>query len=188
MNDHSHDLARDEEALLGHVRTYHREQPSSTLDARILAAAVEAAVPRKPETQGAWQRLLGWLAGASGRGRWSAAFGCVAVLGLGLGLGLKTLEQAPPADDMAPAPMALQALPSPAEHSVLAHAEQAPKIVARMAARTPPLPDEVLNALREIAELRARGEGEQAQRRVERLAAQHPGLDVEAEVRNVTHP
>lgn len=195
MNDHPRDLERDE-ALLRHARQYDRQQPSSALDARILAAAAEAAKLRQPEAQSAWQRLLSWLAGASGRGRWSAAFGCLAVLGLGLGLSLKTLEQVPPTYDApptamqrkAPAPIALQAPPSPASNSVMAEAAEAPKIVARMAAKTAPLPGDVLTTLREIADLRARGEGREAEQRVERLKKQYPDLDVEAELLRLPQP
>lgn len=195
MSDHRHDFEGDED-LLRHVRQYDRQRPSSALDARILAAAAEAAKPRKSEAQGAWPRLLSWLAGASGRGRWSAAFGCLAVLGLGLGLSLKTLEQVPSTYDappatmqrQAPAPMALQAPPSPASSSVMAEAADAPKIVARMAAKTAPLSGDVSNALREIADLRARGEEKQAEQRAERLKAQYPDLDVEAELLRLPEP
>ena len=195
MNDHRHDFEGDED-LLRHVRQYDRQRPSSALDARILAAAAEAAKPRKSEAQGAWPRLLSWLAGASGRGRWSAAFGCLAVLGLGLGLSLKTLEQVPSTYDAppatmqrhAPAPMALQAPPGTASSSVMAEAADAPKIVARMAAKTAPLSGDVSNALREIADLRARGEEKKADNRAERLKAQYPDLDVEAELLRLPEP
>ncbi|KIP88052.1 MULTISPECIES: hypothetical protein [Pseudomonas] len=195
MNDHRHDFEGDED-LLRHVRQYDRQRPSSALDARILAAAAEAARAHEPQAQSAWQRLLGWLAGASGRGRWSAAFGCLALLGLGLGLSLKTLEQAPPAYDapptvmqrQAPAPMALQAPPSPASSSVMGEAAEAPKIVARMTAKMAPLPGNVSSALREIADLRARGEGGEAEQRAARLKEQYPDLDVEAELLRLPQP
>ncbi|TBU72911.1 hypothetical protein [Phytopseudomonas daroniae] len=193
MNDHPHDLERDDEYLLRHVREHKREQPSAALDARILAAATEAAAARRPQTESAWQRLQNWLAGASGRGRWSAAFGCLAVLGLGLGLSLKTLEQVPPSYDappaamtrQAPAPMALQ---SPQEAMPSSAMAEAPKIVARMAAKTAPLHNEVVEALREIADLRARGEGEEAEQRIERLQTQYPDLDIESELRRLPEP
>ncbi|TBU79284.1 hypothetical protein DNK06_12810 [Pseudomonas daroniae] len=196
MNDHPHDLERDDEYLLRHVREHKREQPSAALDARILAAATEAAAARRPQTESAWQRLQNWLAGASGRGRWSAAFGCLAVLGLGLGLSLKTLERVPPSYDappaamtrQAPAPMALHSPQEAMPSSAMAEAAEAPKIVARMAAKTAPLHNEVVEALREIADLRARGEGEEAEQRVERLQTQYPDLDIESELRRLPGP
>ncbi|WP_416638063.1 hypothetical protein [Pseudomonas sp. OHS18] len=40
-------------------------------------------------------------------------------------------------------------------------------------------------ALREIAELRARGEAEQARKRIERLQAEYPALDIEAQLRRL---
>lgn len=196
MNDHPHDVDRQDEQLLRHVRQHDHRQPSSALNARILAAAAEAAAARTPKAESAWQRMLNGVAGVSGRRRWSAAFGCIALLGLGLGLSLKTLEQLPPGYDaepatmqrQAPAPMALQAPPSAASSSVMAEAVEAPNIVARMAAKTAPLSDEVLNALREIADLRARGEGEEAEQQIGRLKAQHPGLDIDGELARLPAP
>lgn len=179
MNDH-------DEALLRHVREHSRAEPGPALDARILAAAADAAKRRQPH--GFWQRLRHSLSGAFTRGRWSAAFGCLALLGVGLGLSLRTLEQAPPRYD-APAaamqrqaPMALQAPPSPAPMAEMA---EAPRVMARMAAKAAPPADEVLARLREIAELRAAGEGEEAERRKTQLQAEHPELDIEAELQRL---
>ncbi|UQY35049.1 hypothetical protein K8U54_00665 [Pseudomonas fulva] len=182
MNDH-------DERLLRHVREHSGERPGPALDARILAAAGEAAAARRHPPEGFWARLRRALGGASARGRWSAAFGCLALLGMGLGLSLQTLEQAPSRYDAPPAsmqrqaPMALQAPASPAP---MAEMSEAPRIMARMAAEAAPLPAHVLAALREIAELRERGEAEQAQQRVDRLQAEHPTLDVEAELRRLS--
>lgn len=182
MNDH------DDEPVLRHIREHSREQPGPALDARILAAAGEAVAARRRQSQGFWPRLRHALAAASARGRWSAAFGCLALLGVGLGLSLRTLEQpptrydAPAAVMQRQAPMAVQAPASPAP---MAEMSEAPRVMARMAAKAAPPPAEVLAALREIAELRARGEARQAQQRIERLQAEHPELDVEAQLRRL---
>lgn len=182
MNDDRH----DHDELLRHVREHSREQPRAALDARILAAAELAATRRQPP--GFWQRLQDRVSAGSVRGRWSAAFGCLALLGLGLGLSLQTLDQ-PPARYDAPAaamqrqaPMALQAPVSPAPMAEMA---DAPRVMARMAAKAAPPPADVLAALREIAELRARGEAGQAQQRIEQLQGRYPTLDIEAELQRL---
>lgn len=179
MNDH------DDQPLLRHVREHSQAQPGPALDAHILGAAADAAAAKRRQSQGFWQRLRHALGSAPMGGRWSAAFGCLALLGVGLGLSLRTLEQAPPRYD-APAaamqrqaPMALQAPPNPAPMA------EAPRIMARMAAKAAPLSDEVMTALREIAQLRDSGKGEEAQRRMAQLQAEHPGLDLEAELRRL---
>lgn len=190
MNDRPHHFERDDEPLLRHVRKHDCAQPSSALDARVLAAAADAAKMRNVSAPGVWQRLLNGMGGASGRRRWSAAFGCLALLGLGLSLKLNTLDQVPQGYDaapatlqrQAPAPMALQAPPNPAASSVMAESAEAPRVFARMAAKVAPLSEEVLAALREIAELRARGDGEEVDQRITRLKAEYPGLDIEAEL------
>ncbi|XXF07150.1 hypothetical protein M1D96_09235 [Pseudomonas sp. D1-3] len=186
MNDHRHE---HDERLLRHVREHSGERPGPALDARILAAAGEAAAARRRPPEGFWARLRRALGGASAHGRWSAAFGCLALLGVGLGLSLQTLEQ-PPARYDAPAaamqrqaPMALQAPASPAP---MAEMSEAPRVMARMAAKAAPPPAQVLAALREIADLRERGEAEQAQQRIDRLQAEQPTLDVEAELRRLS--
>lgn len=190
MNDRPHHFERDDEPLLRHVRKHDRAQPSSALDARVLAAAADAATTRNVSAPGVWQRLLNGMGGASGRRRWSAAFGCLALLGLGLSLTLNTLDQGPQSYDaapatlqrQAPAPMVLQAPPNPAANSVMAESAEAPRVIARMAAKVAPLSEEVLVALREIAELQARGDGEAVGQRIARLKAEYPGLDIEAEL------
>lgn len=190
MNDRPHHFERDDEPLLHYVRKHDRAQPSSALDARVLAAAADAAKTRNVSAPGVWQRLLNGMGGASGRRRWSAAFGCLALLGLGLSLTLNTLDQVPQGYDAAPAtlqrqaptPMALQAPPNPAASSVMAGSAEAPRVVARMAAKVAPLSEEVLVALREIAELQARGDGEEVDQRITRLKAEYPGLDIKAEL------
>lgn len=190
MNDRSHHFERDDEPLLRHMREHDRAQPSSALDARVLAAAADAARAPSASAPGVWQRLLNGMEGAPGRRRWSAAFGCLALLGLGLGLTFNTLDQVPQGYDappatlqrQAPAPMALQAPPNPAASSVMAESAEAPRVVARMAAKVAPLSEEVLVALREIAELQVRGDGEEVDQRITRLKAEYPGLDIEAEL------
>ncbi len=185
MNEQPQD---HDELVLRHVREHSREQPSAALDARILAAATQAAADQRPKPLGLWQRLFNVLSDASARRRWSAAFGCLALIGIGLGLSLRTLEQAPDRYDTSAstlqreAPMALQAPASPAP---MAEMSEAPRVMARMAAKAAPPPAEVLAALREIAELRARGEARQAQQRLEHLQAEHPELDVEAQLRRL---
>lgn len=181
MNDH-------DEPLLRHVREHSREQPGPALDARILAAAADAAANKRRQPEGLWARLRRTLGDASAGRRWSAAFGCLALLGVGLGLSLQTLEQAPSRYDAPPAsmqrqaPMALQAPASPAP---MAEMSEAPRVMARMAAKAAPPSADVLAALREIAGLRERGEAEQARQRIEQLQTEHPGLDVEAELRRL---
>lgn len=190
MNDHPHDREQDDEPLLQHVRQYQSARPSPAVDARILAAADGAKRVRGPSQHSIWQRLRNGMGGASGGRRWSAALGCVALLGLGLGLTLRTLDQVPTGYDAPPArlphppsaPMALQAPPSPAEGAVMAEAAEAPRVMARMAAKTAPLSGELRVALRAIADLQARGEGEEAARHIARLKAEHPGLNIEAEL------
>lgn len=188
MNDRSHHLEREDEPLLRHMREHDSAQPSSALDAQVLAAAADAAKTRNVSAPGGWQRLLNGMEGAPGRRRWSAAFGCLALLGLGLTF--NTLDQVPQGYDaapatlqrQAPAPMALQAPPNPAASSVMAGSAEAPRVAARMAAKVAPLAEEVLVALREIAELQARGDGEEVDQRITRLKAEYPGLDIEAEL------
>ncbi|OLU29113.1 hypothetical protein [Pseudomonas sp. PA27(2017)] len=181
MNDH-------DEPLLRHVREHSREQPGPALDARILAAAADAAASKRRQPEGFWARLRRTLGDASASRRWSAALGCLAVVGVGLGLSLQTLEQAPgrydapPASMQRQAPMALQAPASPAP---MAEMSEAPRVMARLAAEAAPPSADVLAALRKIAGLRERGETEQARQRLEQLQAEHPGLDVEAELRRL---
>lgn len=190
MNDHPHDRERDDEPLLQHVRQHHGAQPSPVLEARILAAAEAAARVREPRRPGLWQRARDAVGGASGGRRWSAALGCLALLGLGLGLTLRTLDQVPSGYDappatlsrQAPAPMALHAPPSPAESAAMAETAEAPKVMARMAAKMAPLSEELRATLHDIADLQARGEHEEAARRIARLKTVHPGLNVEAEL------
>lgn len=188
MNDRSHHFEREDEPLLRHMREHDSAQPSSALDAQVLAAAADAAKTRNVSAPGGWQRLLNGMEGAPGRRRWSAAFGCLALLGLGLTF--NTLDQVPQGYDaapatlqrQAPAPMALQAPPNSAASSVMAENAEAPRVVARMVAKVAPLSEEVLVALREIAELQARGDGEEVDQRITRLKAEYPGLDIEAEL------
>ena len=102
MNDH-------DEPLLRHVREHSREQPGPALDARILAAAADATANKRRQPEGVWARLRRTLGDASAGRRWSAVFGCLALLGVGLGLSLQTLEQAPSRYDAPPASMQRQA-------------------------------------------------------------------------------
>ncbi|TBU86454.1 hypothetical protein [Phytopseudomonas dryadis] len=198
MNEQRHSPEHDDQQVLRHVREHTRAQPSAAMDARILAAAAS----QRPKAAGLGERVHGWLFGSGSRGRWSAAFGCVALLGLGLGLSLKTLQDVPTTYD-APAPMLQrQVMPAPIhsapsqesrarasngaipESAPLAEqATEAPKIVARMAApQALPLSKEVLDALQDIARLRERGQDDAAAEQVEALRRRYPDLDIEAEL------
>jgi hypothetical protein len=85
------DVAR-ERALLEHFRALSQAEPSTDLDARILAAARAA----QPSVKSSWsQRLHIWLFGHGGRQRWSLAVAGLACVGIGVSLTWRTLEQAP---------------------------------------------------------------------------------------------
>jgi hypothetical protein len=132
----------DELELLQHYRQHAQERPSAELDARILAAAREAAASRRhAERGGLLSRLRAWLFAGSPRARWSVAFASLATVGLGLGLSLRTLERAPSEMDampplMAPAPVSSYAAPPMLEERALSRrqlAEEAPGAPAALA-------------------------------------------------------
>ena len=163
----------DEQHLLQHVREHSQARPSAQVDERILAAAKAQVTARSPSF---WQRLFT----ASSNVRWSAALGCIAVLGIGLGLSLQTM---PPRQD-APA----TALHAPVSAAQLAMQGEAPKVMARMAAKAVPLSPELEEALRDIARLREQGRTDQARARVEALQRAQPELDIEAQLQRLSTP
>ena len=85
---HEREPLDHEQALLAHFRAHDSGEPSTELDARILAAASaaarEARQADKPESGWA-QRLHQWLFG-SGRQRWSVAVAGLACVGIGVSL------------------------------------------------------------------------------------------------------
>ena len=163
----------DEQHLLQHVRSHAQDRPSAHVDARILVAARAQVRARSPSF---WQRLLE----ASSRARWSTALGCVAVLGIGLGLSLQTQQPSPEAP--------VTALQAPMSAPQLALQSDAPKVMARMAAKTVPLSPEVDEALRSIARLREQGRGDEARERIDALQKLHPELDIEAQLQRLSTP
>ncbi len=120
----------DELELLQHYRRHTAEQPSAELDARILAAAREAAASRRETRHGLLDRLRAWLFAGNPRARWSVAFASLATIGLGLGLSLHTLER----------PGEMDAVPMP----------RAPAPVSSYAA--PPMPEERASSRRQLVE------------------------------------
>ena len=111
MNHDPHSPDELEQQLLGHFRAHSHGEPSTELDARILAASRAALVSEPQPRLG--ERLHAWLFGGAGRQRWSVALAGVACLGIGVSLTWRSVEQAPDAFDavptgalMAPAPTA----------------------------------------------------------------------------------
>ncbi|MFG0379659.1 hypothetical protein ACF8C6_01660 [Pseudomonas sp. zbq_18] len=121
MSQQHNDL-QHEQQLLQHFRQHSPGEPSTALDARILAAAHQA-VAATPSRPGFAQRLHAWLFGAGSNTRWSLAFAGLATLGIGLSLTLRTQEQVPGAYD----------LPSPAAAQAPVLREMAPKLLAEPA-------------------------------------------------------
>ncbi|MGE8362031.1 hypothetical protein [Pseudomonas sp.] len=201
-----HDLPHDEQQLLQHYRAHSDAEPSAELDARILAAATQAARRVEP-TPGPLARVHAWLFGGAGRTRWSVAFGSLALLGLGLGLSLKTLEQVPPVyDSPAPAAPAMQRYAAPAasmERKVLR--EEAEKttegspMADLMMAEEPPAPlasaaplarssseiEPWVPALQEVLALRKRGEEGRASALLEDLQRRYPQQDMDEQLRRL---
>lgn len=110
MKHDQHRPDKQELQILAHFRAHSPGEPSTELDARILAAA-NAAAPAAVagEQPPGWSaRLHSWLFGPGGRQRWSLALAGVACLGIGVSLTWRTFEQAPDAFDAVPsgAPMA----------------------------------------------------------------------------------
>lgn len=128
--------------LLQHYRRHTAEQPSAELDARILAAAREAAASRRETRHGLFDRLRAWLFAGNPRTRWSVAFASLATIGLGLGLSLHTLEWPGEMDAVpmprAPAPVSSYAAPPMPEERALSRrqlAEEAPAAPSMLAER-----------------------------------------------------
>ncbi|WP_017939333.1 hypothetical protein [Zestomonas thermotolerans] len=185
-----------EQQLLEHFRQHTRDEPSATLDARILAAARAACQAPGPSR---WQRLKAWLAGGGRQPRWSLALAGVACLGIGLSLTWRTLQQVPPAgldapveamtyDAPAPQPRAKSA-PPPEFQPRLAvpaaaplRAEQALREAERSAAKVLAEPQ---RSLQRLLELRREGRAADAERLQERLRQDWPELDIEAELQRL---
>ncbi|SDL52052.1 hypothetical protein [Pseudomonas indica] len=124
--------------LLQHYRRHTAEQPSAELDARILAAAREAAASRRETRPGLFDRLRAWLFAGNPRTRWSVAFASLATIGLGL----HTLEWPGEMDAVpmprAPAPVSSYAAPPMPEERALSRrqlAEEAPAAPSMLAER-----------------------------------------------------
>lgn len=197
-----------EQALLNHYREHGTGEPSSQLDARILAAA-QAELQHKPvdgKTVGWSQRLHQWLFDM-GRQRWGLSLAGLACLGIGVSLAWQTLQRAPepfdrlpPSVAMAPAmPAPLQARPDDASRKASAR-PQAPTGVEAMARQAPvtamadaPVVEtaammelvrqsEPRETLLRLLNLRKAGEQDEAQRVLEQLRSDYPQLDIEAEL------
>lgn len=200
-----HDLSsRDEQQVLQHYRTHSDAEPSAELDARILAAATQAARHVEP-AKAPLARLHGWLFGGAGRTRWSVAFGSLALLGLGLGLSLKTLEQVPTTyDSPEPAPAAAMQRYAPAasmERKVLA--ESSDEGVSAMAdsampealrssppaaaplARSSSEIEPWVPVLHEVLALRKRGEEARATALLADIQRRYPQQDMDEQLRRL---
>lgn len=132
---HEREPLDHEQALLAHFRAHGSGEPSTELDARILAAASAAARETQQADKAAsgWaQRLHQWLFG-SGRQRWSVAVAGLACVGIGVSLTWRTLEQTPETFDAVPPSVAMSpAAPAPAPMAAKRAAQS--ESMARMAA------------------------------------------------------
>lgn len=206
MTRHPQRPDAEEAELLEHFRQHGGEQPPAQLDARILAAARAAVQPRA----NAWQRLGRWLFGRPQR--WSVALAGVATLGIGLSLALRTFEEAPRYDAVAPAvapapkaesmarsarqaapalysaPAAPAAVPAPQleQRKQMAESAVAADAAAPMAKRSAePAPAEPQASLRRLAELQRQGDQAAATSLREDLQRRYPRLDIDAELRRL---
>lgn len=206
-------LSAAEQQMLQHFRQHQDDEPSASLDARILAAAAAQARQRSTPPS-LLPRLQAWLFGGA-RLRWSLALGSVALLGLGLGLSLRSFERAPVSyDSPMPAAPVLQrsAAPAPQKKATVesarlgerevgamadsaATAEQAPapNLAGSAPARAKaealaPAPAEVEEGLRQIQRLRDDGRHEQAAARLSDLQQRYPALDIEAQLQRLRAP
>lgn len=115
MNRDPHKPDDMEHTLLEHYRRHSQEEPSASLDQRILAAAAAQAARHSSAPQVSFgQRLHVWLFGAGGRQRWAVAIAGFASLGIGLSLTLRTQEEAKERFDAPPASVAPLSAPAPA--------------------------------------------------------------------------
>ena len=115
MNRDPHQPDEMEQALLEHYRRHSRDEPSSALDQRILAAAAAQAEQNRAARRPSFgERLHAWLFGAGGRQRWAVAIAGFASLGIGLSLTLRTQDEARERFDAPPAGVAPLSAPAPA--------------------------------------------------------------------------
>ncbi|MDA8486448.1 hypothetical protein NNO07_25565 [Pseudomonas resinovorans] len=115
MNQDPHTPDAMERELLEHYRRHSHDEPSASLDQRILAAAAAQAAQNRPEPRPSLgERLHAWLFGAGGRQRWAVAVAGFATLGIGLSLTMRTQEEARQRFDAPPASPAQYSAPAPA--------------------------------------------------------------------------
>ncbi|MNF48062.1 hypothetical protein D3C84_292840 [compost metagenome] len=115
MNRDPHKSDDMEQALLEHYRRHSRDEPSSALDQRILAAAAAQAEQHSSARRPSYgERLHAWLFGAGGRQRWAVAITGFASLGIGLSLTLRTQDEARERFDAPPPSVAPLSVPAPA--------------------------------------------------------------------------
>ena len=115
MNQDPHKPDAMERELLEHYRRHSHDEPSASLDQRILAAATAQATQNRPERRPSLgERLHTWLFGAGGRQRWAVAVAGFATLGIGLSLTLRTQDEAQQRFDAPPASPAQYSAPAPA--------------------------------------------------------------------------
>lgn len=115
MNRDPHKSDDMEQALLEHYRRHSRDEPSSALDQRILAAAAAQAEQHSSARRPSYgERLHAWLFGAGGRQRWVVAIAGFATLGIGLSLTLRTQDETRERFDAPPAGVAPLSVPAPA--------------------------------------------------------------------------
>ncbi|UCO96552.1 hypothetical protein LF844_17980 [Metapseudomonas lalkuanensis] len=115
MNREPHKPDAMERELLEHYRRHSHDEPSASLDQRILAAAAAQAARNRPERRPSLgERLHAWLFGAGGRQRWAVAVAGFATLGIGLSLTLRTQEEARQRFDAPGASPAPYSAPAPA--------------------------------------------------------------------------
>lgn len=158
----------DEQQMLEHFRRHSSAEPSTQLDAQILAAASAAVRPSAgaEARAGLSARLHRWLFGAGGRQRWSVALAGVACLGIGVSLTWRTVEQAPDAFDVVPsgAPMA----PAAAKRTPAAAPALAPQ------AQSAQLADEPARALASPPATREQGFSSAAGKAEKKILADTP--------------
>lgn len=190
----------DDPQLLEHYRQNQQQEPSAALDASILAAA--NAQLRKTQPPSVWKRLHSWLF-AGNNGRWSAAFGSLAVVGLAVGLVFNSyqpeydnpLPAAAPAMQSysAPAPALkverqAQAKSAPLQRKLMQENSAADEVMAESVLPSPPVvdSDDMQVQLQQILQLRENGQSSQAQALITALQEQYPTLNIEQELQELS--
>lgn len=188
-------LPPEDEALLRHYREHHDVQPSTAMDAQVLAAARQAVA----STRMSWAaRLRRQLAGLSLTQRGSLAFGSLAAAALTLGLVLQGLPEnpqqrfddrvelpaaasAPVMESMAPAPMASQRSAAPATQTDMPRRREMSKALPGAASREPgpafarkPAASQLDAGLREVLLLREQHRHAEASERLQQLREHYP--------------